>query len=618
MDERNQENYQENEYSDIASHAGKTAARFGGNLLKQGVRAVGKGLGKALFALLKSVGPYILLAAVVIILAYAIFNFVQDATLDDFVSTLEINVPNTDTESLLTYIDTLSEAERARYLAEYDINLKILKQYMELENETVAKDTESKVKLETTTKVISNGTTTSYPKTTTDYERITLEKAQASYPYRLYWQLLAGIDIYTNTSQISEEYTWTRTIPKKAMEYLMPEYTWTREGQYTRDVINKSETIVINKYNGSISSQVTTLKEDKYIYPLPYLKKVKTAFGTYTYDYTEKITTTEHEWGEYVVTEGPIEYHESDTPSGYYLKKNPKTGKWEPDPTRPYYDTWTTQTITKKRYSKTYQVNENLLKSDPEFVLDTEPFKKFMTETNIGLSELEDIYEIISKLPTSYECVEALSLALNEYGLLNDLDGVSIHTARPLNLDITLPAVAGSYTRNDIVNTAKSLLGLPYFWGGKYNEIGVNKEWGTLKTVTSTGSWSTGKAIPYGLDCSGFISWAYNQIMIPAGQKFPDGTQNQYVSAMLIPVSEAELLPGDIGYTKGIDHVGMYIGKVEDLPVFIHAGGRLYSSTGKPAGQVVLSYNNTSTYYEGNAPTKFVKFFRLKYRYKGE
>ena len=180
-----------------------------------------------------------------------------------------------------------------------------------------------------------------------DYERATLEKSQASYPYRLYWQLLAGIDIYKNASKYSEEYTWLRTIPQKAKEYLLPEYTWTREGQYTREVINRSETIVINLYNGSVSSQVTTHTEEKYIYPLPYLEKVKTAFGTYIYDYTSKITTTEHEWGEYVVTEGPVVHHTSDTPSGYYYTYNPETGKWNPI-LQTYYSTWTTQTITKK------------------------------------------------------------------------------------------------------------------------------------------------------------------------------------------------------------------------------------------------------------------------------
>lgn len=616
MSQYNQDGY--NEFNNIASHAGKTAVRYGAKLLNKGIKVLAKGIGKVLLSLLKATGPYILILVILPIIVYAIYSMVSETTLDNFVSNLGRNATNTDTESLMSYIDSLEPIEYERYLAEYDINLKILEQYMELENETVEEDEESTVKLETKTKVITDGRTTKNQTTTKNSSNMTLEKSQSSYPYRLYWQLLAGFDIYMNVSHMSEEYTWERTIPNNAKKYLIPEYKWTREGKYTREVTNKSETIVIRKRDGMVTSETETIVEDKYIYPLPYLEEVKTAFGTYIFDYTEKITTTEHEWGDYIVNTGPVVHHRSSKPIGYHKKTDPETGNLVDDKSRPIYDTWTTQTITKKRYSKTYQVDENLLKGEPEFVIDIEPFTNFILESNIEISELANIYKTISKLPNSYECIEALSIALNEYGILEDIDGIPLHIARPINLDITLPSVAGNYSRNDIVNTAKSLLGVPYFWGGKHNKIGINPEWGTLKTVTASGSWSTGTAIPYGLDCSGFISWAYNQMLLPDGQKFPDGTKNQYVSTLLIPISESQLQPGDIGYTKGIDHVGMYVGNIDDLQVFIHAGGRLYSSELKPAGQIILSYNNTSAYYEGNAPTKFIHFFRLKYRYKGE
>ncbi len=619
MNEQNQDNYQNSEYSKIATRAGKSTLRQGGKLLKKGSKALTKGLGKALFALIKTVGPYILLAIIIPVIAYAIFTFVSEATVDNFVSTLEIDAPSTDTDSLLAYIESTDDTDKVRYLAEYNINLDILKQYMTLENDTLEKDKESTIRLETTTKKTDmNGKTTMNQKNTKNYSNITLEKAQASYPYRLYWQLLAGIDIYMKIADISEEYTWDRIIPSKAKSHLMPEFAWSRENQYTREVLSKTETIVINKYDDIVTSEETTLIEEKYIYPLPYLKKVKTAFGTYNFNYTDKITTTEHEWGDYVISEGTVEHHTSSTPSGYYKKKDPVTGKLVDDHTKPYYDTWTTQTITKTRRSKTYQVDENLLKGEPEFIVDITSFDTFIQEANLDYLELHEIYNTITKLPNSYECVEALSIALNEYGLLDSLDGISLHTSRPIDLDITLPHVAGEYSRNDVTNAAQSLLGVPYFWGGKHNEIGLNTDWGSLRQVTLSGNWSTGKTLPYGLDCSGFISWAYNQVLLPKGQVFPDGTLNQYASAMLIPISESELQPGDIGYTKGIDHVGMYIGTTDDLKMFIHAGGRLYSSSGKPAGQVVISYNNSSTYYEGNAPTKFINFFRLKYRFKGE
>jgi len=612
------DNNQDSLMQDITKSAGRKVADAGRGIAKKGLKLLGKGLKHVGLSVIKALGPYALLLLVIPIVIYLVYYMVTEIKVQDFTKDISIQVSSTDTESIINYIDGLSDIELARFRSQYDINLKILRQYMELENETVEKDAEADIKLTTSIKTTNNGYVIRNDTNTINHSKTTLEKEQASYAYRLWWQLLAGIDIYINQSHLDESLTWDRIVPKTAKKYLLPEYTWSKPGEYTREVTNKSEVVVINKVDGSVTSETVTVREDKYIYPLSYLEKVKTAFGEYTFNYTKKVTTTEHQWGEYVTVEGPIEYHESSTPSGYYYTKNPKTGVWEPDHTRPYYDTWTTQTITKTRYSKQYQVDENLLMGEPEFEVNLDSFKSFLLESRLEKSNMADLYDIIKSLPNSYECVEMFTLALSEMGVLDKLDEPSILLARPVDLDINLPTVTGKYSRNDLVNTAKSLLGVPYFWGGKYDKIGVDPKWGSLQTVTSTGSWSTGKSIPYGLDCSGFITWAFNQILIPEGKEFPHGTQNQYVSAMLLPVKENELRPGDIGYTRGIDHVGMYIGEIDGIPSFIHAGGRLYSSAGKPAGQIVISHNNVSTYYDGNAPTKFVKYFRLVYKFRGE
>ncbi len=52
---------------------------------------------------------------------------------------------------------------------------------------------------------------------------------------------------------------------------------------------------------------------------------------------------------------------------------------------------------------------------------------------------------------------------------------------------------------------------IPYFWAGKYAEIGVNKEWGCDKPIPSTGTERQpgGTIWPYGLDCSGFVKWSF-------------------------------------------------------------------------------------------------------------
>lgn len=48
-----------------------------------------------------------------------------------------------------------------------------------------------------------------------------------------------------------------------------------------------------------------------------------------------------------------------------------------------------------------------------------------------------------------------------------------------------------------------------YFWGGKSLVLGWDDRWGELTEVTAEGSDSTGTEQPYGLDCSGFVDWAF-------------------------------------------------------------------------------------------------------------
>lgn len=68
-----------------------------------------------------------------------------------------------------------------------------------------------------------------------------------------------------------------------------------------------------------------------------------------------------------------------------------------------------------------------------------------------------------------------------------------------------------SERRRAVVKKAYSLLGkVNYFWGGKSSAIGWDSRWGTPTRVTAPGSRSTGTVRPYGLDCSGFVDWVFN------------------------------------------------------------------------------------------------------------
>ena len=67
-----------------------------------------------------------------------------------------------------------------------------------------------------------------------------------------------------------------------------------------------------------------------------------------------------------------------------------------------------------------------------------------------------------------------------------------------------------SMERRMVVTYALALVDkVDYFWGGKSLVLGWDDRWGELMEVTAEGSDTTGTEQPYGLDCSGFVDWAF-------------------------------------------------------------------------------------------------------------
>lgn len=117
-----------------------------------------------------------------------------------------------------------------------------------------------------------------------------------------------------------------------------------------------------------------------------------------------------------------------------------------------------------------------------------------------------------------------------------------------------------SEDRRQVVLTAYQLLGkVNYFWGGKSLTIGWDSRWGTSTRVTAPGSSSTGTVRPFGLDCSGFVDWAFFNASNGAyilGQGY--GTYGQHANCR--NVSWSEVLPGDIVFYPSDSHVGIVCG----------------------------------------------------------
>ena len=126
-----------------------------------------------------------------------------------------------------------------------------------------------------------------------------------------------------------------------------------------------------------------------------------------------------------------------------------------------------------------------------------------------------------------------------------------------------------SERRRAVVEKAYSLLGkVNYFWGGKSSAIGWDSRWGTPTRVTAPGSRSTGTVRPYGLDCSGFVDWVFNNSLgYVIGHGGGAASQHGYCK----PISWSEALPGDLVFYPGDTHVGVFVGKDSNGdPLIIH------------------------------------------------
>lgn len=157
---------------------------------------------------------------------------------------------------------------------------------------------------------------------------------------------------------------------------------------------------------------------------------------------------------------------------------------------------------------------------------------------------------------------KALDEMLSDRRMLNELIAdLRISQADAVELLSRLPDELDE-NRYMVVKTALTLVGkVNYFWGGKSLALGWDYRWGVTTKVTAEGSQTTGTYRPYGLDCSGFVDWAFYNAT--NGQYYPSegngGTYAQRRNCYVI--SEADALPGDLVFAADIGHVGIVGGR---------------------------------------------------------
>ena len=124
-----------------------------------------------------------------------------------------------------------------------------------------------------------------------------------------------------------------------------------------------------------------------------------------------------------------------------------------------------------------------------------------------------------------------------------------------------------SAERKKVIKAACSLVGkVNYFWGGKSSAIGWDSEWGKLKTVSAEGSKTTGTKRPFGLDCSGFVTWSFINSGFNA-LSIGHGTKGQIAKCSRISWSNAQA--GDLAFYGDLSHVGIIAGKDADGNILV-------------------------------------------------
>lgn len=117
-----------------------------------------------------------------------------------------------------------------------------------------------------------------------------------------------------------------------------------------------------------------------------------------------------------------------------------------------------------------------------------------------------------------------------------------------------------SMERRMVVTYALALVDkVDYFWGGKSLVLGWDERWGELTEVTAEGGATTGTEQPYGLDCSGFVDWAFynasgGEYVIGQG----GGAMEQHTNCVDIEWDEVQ--PGDLLFYPEDEHVGIAAG----------------------------------------------------------
>ena len=231
-----------------------------------------------------------------------------------------------------------------------------------------------------------------------------------------------------------------------------------------------------------------------------------------------------------------------------------------------YYDM---NVLTTKKEKVSETVSYTRTDDDGNDVIETETITKIIKTITIDSLSADEAAQIYGFNEVQKQVIEEMKKSgLSAFFINNGypmfLTSEEIKAIREyLPMDMKLD-------RLEIVRAAESIVGkVPYFWGGKSHAIGWDSRWGTQMEVTSQGSSTTGTLRPFGLDCSGYVTWVFVNMGLPLDtieETIGHGGRKQWVLSS--GIAEGMVQPGDLAFlaipgTIKVNHVGIVVGKNE-------------------------------------------------------
>lgn len=161
--------------------------------------------------------------------------------------------------------------------------------------------------------------------------------------------------------------------------------------------------------------------------------------------------------------------------------------------------------------------------------------------------------------------------------------------------------------RRAVVEKACSLVGrVPYRWGGKSTALGWDTRWGVPALVLSGGHVTSDTAQPGGLDCSGFVNWAFVNAVGTADAVETLGGGTFGLWNHTVPLAWADVQPGDLLWygdeSCSVAHVGIAVGRNETGELLVcHASGG--------ADNIVIETASEGGFTFASTPAEFYERF---------